>query len=215
MKRIKLDCVLVMAALTFIHQASAAPFSETSGGDLSNDPHAPDTLVLSAGSNLVSGGFGGGDPADFLTVVLPPGHALTSILLGEGTIIGSNSSFIGIASGSQIASTSSAAGLLGWTHFRSTQANTDLLDDMSTGVGAIGFTPPLASGTYTLWMQELSGDANLGYELDLQVAPVPLPSALWSFATGLLMVGRRLGLGKRVRNPDISGLNSAASNVYG
>lgn len=47
---------------------------------------------------------------------------------------------------------------------------TDILDDMGTGAGAIGFTGPLTGSVYTLWLQQ-AGPAVTTYTLDLFVGP--------------------------------------------
>lgn len=181
--------VLALCALTS-GAAQAASYSETVYGDLSDDPAKPDALVLEAGSNIVTGGFGGGDPADFLTLTIPEAYQLSALVLGDATIIGSNSSFIGVQSGSTITSFSSAAGLLGWTHFQAMHLGTDILDNLGRGTGALGFTPPMQSGIYTFWIQELSGDSGLQYEFDFQVTPVPLPGGIWLLGPALLALVR-------------------------
>ena len=75
------------------------------------------------------------------------------------------------------------ANLLGWVHLSSSLLGTDVLDNIGTGPGAIGFLPPLGPGTYSFWLQQTGGSLTT-YGLDLVVVPEPTAAAL--LALGLL-----------------------------
>jgi hypothetical protein len=49
-----------------------------------------------------------------------------------------------------------AGDMYGYAHFGPEAGNvgTDILDDMGEAPGAIGFTPPLPAGSYTIWLQQ-------------------------------------------------------------
>jgi len=64
----------------------------------------------------------------------------------------------------------------------------------------MGFVPPLPSGTYTFWAQQLNGPTT--YQLDFVVAPEPVPSigplglvALMSLIGGIGLRGAWFGVG--------------------
>jgi hypothetical protein len=168
-------------------------WDESVNGDLSNDRLAPSLLLLQAGSNIVLGGFGAPD-LDYITLVVPAGHVLASIVTGTHDNVGLSNSFLGVQQGSVMTvppSAANAAGLLGWAHFRG-QSGVDLLPTMATPrFGSTGFTPPLPSAAYTFWINETLPDPGLLFELDfrvegLPVQEVPLPAAMWLLGAGLM-----------------------------
>lgn len=55
----------------------------------------------------------------------------------------------------------------------------------ATEAGGTGFDAPLSAGDYTIYIQQL-GTAFISYELTFDVAPVPLPAAVWMFGAGLM-----------------------------
>ena len=79
-------CALVLLLLALAVPVSANNHNETTDGDLSTDPNAPTSLLLSVGSNLLTGttgNIGGIVDRDYVTFNIPPGFALTGLnLLG-------------------------------------------------------------------------------------------------------------------------------------
>src|SRR5262245_44299501 len=166
--------IVLLSILTALSGAApalgATLHDEGVNGDLSNDRLNPTAHVLSPGSNVLFATMGPSD-LDYLTLSLPQGLTLDQIMLvshsGDSFV-----SFIAVQSGATFTvppTTATASGLLGWAHFGG--FSTDLLASMSTGAGAIGFTPPLRAGTYTFWLQEV--DAPVQYALDFKVSAVP------------------------------------------
>ena len=175
---------------------AAVVYREADDGELSGNGLSPTAVALAAGSNELfgsMGGGGGGADRDYFVVTVPAAMQLTAVTLLPATrVIGV--SFIGVQAGSQVKVNplaGSANGLLGWLHYGATDIGTDILPAIGQGFGAGGFTPPLAAGDYTFWLQE-TGPGSVTYGLDLQLQPVPLPGALSSFALALtLMVSAR------------------------
>jgi len=155
--------------------AAAANHNETTDGDLSNSGNTPTALNLSAGTNSVIGSMPGSD-LDFLTIHVPDNHELTSLILGSYGGGGDGTSFIGMRTGTTIAVTGNPAQLTGYTHFGTGPGNVgqDILDDIGRGAGATGFTPPLAAGAYSFWIQQASG-ASTTYQFDFLVNALAPP----------------------------------------
>jgi hypothetical protein len=135
---------LVLVALS-AGNVTAANHNESVNGDLSNNGNTPTSISLSHGSNTVAGTLPGTD-LDFLTIHVPASHQLTALTLVSYTSV-DGTSFIGMKNGATIAATTDAATLNGYTHFGDAIGNVgqNILDDIGTGPGAIGFTPPRRS----------------------------------------------------------------------
>ena len=180
---------------------AAADYNEGTLGDLSNSGLTPTSVSMALGNNIISGTTGqanGVIDRDYFTFTLAPGQQLNAIqvLAGTTSISGPDPnnprSFIGIQSGNQVTvlpSAASAAGLLGWTHYGPSLIGTDILDDMGvSAAGSTGFTPPLGSGTYSVWIQEANvGSAN--YVFNFLVASVPEPSTWAMMLSGFGLIG--------------------------
>jgi hypothetical protein len=131
-------------------------------------------------------------------VTVQDGFVLDASITGVGNNTGLSRSFIGVQSGSVMTvppTATSATGLLGWTHY-GTADGINLLPALDTGIGATGFTGPLAAGAYTFWFNEVSSDAGLAFDMNFHTtpAPVPLPAALPPLLSGLAgfgLMGRR------------------------
>jgi hypothetical protein len=178
----------------------AATWNEATQGDLPGNRLGPGFLQLDynpagnvPGSNIVDGTTGrnattGTVDRDYLWVNVPAGFELRELRVGNQTQVGGTGSFIGIASGSTMPvdpAAATATGLLGYRVYTVGDRNTNILDDMAIGGnGASGFGGTLGAGDYTLWIQELAA-GTFAYRLNLVVTPVPLPAAVWLFASGL------------------------------
>ncbi len=153
--------------------ASLALFDEADDGEISDDPSNPLPLQLANGENRIRASVIVGD-LDYVTVNVPAGQELSSITLDE--YVSSNStSFVGIQAGTvftEPATGTTVGNLLGYAHFGTSMIGTDILPAVSVGAGAQGFSPPLAAGDYTLWMQETSSaTVNFSINIGLTAAP--------------------------------------------
>ncbi len=182
--------LLLAVAIGGSANVNAVSIMENVDGDLSGVAGAPTSVTLELGSNTITGSKGGGD-FDFLHVNVPVGLELSRI--NVSAYGGPSVSFIGVQNGAVWTETTgggiNAANLLGWTLYGNAQLATDILDDISGGAGATGFTPPLASSDYTFLLQE-TGSA-VTYSLDFVAASVPEPE-VYALVTG---VGLFLGVG--------------------
>ncbi len=165
-------------------------WNEGSQGDLSNDRLNPTSFAMSAGTHSLFATTGSGD-LDYISITLAPGTQLTQLNLVsyQGT---DTRAFMGVQSGpafTESPSTVNVANLLGWTHFGPGAGNVgaNLLPGLGAGSGAIGFAPPLPSGTYSFWLQQL-GSA-VSYQLDFVV--VPSPGVLALAPAACMLVRRR------------------------
>jgi hypothetical protein len=149
-------------------------YSEATNGDFSSVGTAPTVVAVTRGKNLVIAGVVGGGSADgqiddYWEITVPPGIALTSILLmtDQSSFGPSDLTFFAVARGTSISnSDSTAAGMLGWVLFDASMIGTSLLPAMGqAGNGATGFTPPLAAGTYSFRMQDDDGSNYVNYQL--------------------------------------------------
>ncbi|MEX2306051.1 MAG: hypothetical protein WD738_00565 [Pirellulales bacterium] len=166
--------VLVAAVFGASAPVHAVNHNETTNGDLSNSGSSPTQLTLSAGSNLVTATMPGSD-LDFLTVHIPVDHVFSALTLVSYTST-DGTSFIGMKNGTTIAVTGNPATLNGYTHFGTVPGNVgqDILDDIGMGFGSVGFTPPLATGAYSFWIQQ-ANTVNVSYQFDFMVTALPPP----------------------------------------
>ena len=186
--------------------------------DLSNDKANPTALTLTPGSNSVIGtvnGFGNGDPQDWVSFTIPTGFVMTSYVNSKYDST-DDQGFTGFRLGSSFPVDEFTAGnYAGFAHFGTDADNgggsgstvgvnlLPLMADSSFAPGAIGFTPPLAAGTYTFLIQQ-GDDVPTGYQFDMTVRSVPEPgSSLCLLGVGglaILALRRRLGyLDRRIR----------------
>lgn len=181
-------CLLAPATAT-----AAIVHNEAVDGDFSGNGLAPTFVSVGAGTNTLIGGTGGGD-RDYFSITVPAGSALTALFVREGTTVRGSSSFIGVQAGGQVTlppDAGTAAGLLGWHLYATSDIGDDILPLMgAAGNGAGGFAPPLGSGTYAFWVQELGGATS--YRFDLEVTPIPEPSAVLLLGLGIAVLGWRL-----------------------
>jgi hypothetical protein len=165
---------------------AAIAYNESVSGDVSNDPQAPTPFNLALGLNSFIATMPGSD-VDFFTVNVPVGGQLSSLFMAGYSGI-DEISFIAIGAGTQMPAAVLAydpTGLLGYAHFGPgvSDLGSDLLPDLAVAnFGVPGFTTPLASGSYTFWLQQES-NTDTGYQLDFSVTAVPEPAS-----AGLLLV---------------------------
>jgi hypothetical protein len=190
--------LLAAAILTASASSSAAVvYREIDDGELSSNGLTPTLITIGAGSNEIFGRMGGGAGGldrDYFLVTVPAAMQLTALRLLPNTTVVGGSAFIAVQAGSQATvnpNAGSANGLLGWAHYRSSDVGTDILPKIGTGFGASGFSAPLGAGDYTFWLQE-TGGGTATYGLDLQLQPVPLPTALLGFSAALVLLRGRL-----------------------
>ena len=155
-------------------------YDESVSGDLSNNQAAPTALVLGLGTNSIKGTVNGStDSQDWITLHLPTGLSLNSLVLASYVSTDSQG-FIGVQSGTSfVGSASSASSYLGYTHYGTGATNgtlpptnlvgtniLPLMGDTSLAAGAQGFTPPLSSGDYTFVIQQLGSSTAYQFDFD-------------------------------------------------
>ncbi len=186
---------LLTAGLVSGAQAATA-WNEAVSGDLSNIGTLPTAVTFGLGSNVVNG-ITGRDGAgvvdrDYFTFTIAPGWQLDTLTLLPGStfIGGAAASFIGMQLGPVMTvdpESGSATGLLGWWLYNENDIGFDILQQMGSSPGAVGYTGALPAGSYTMWVQETAtGEAR--YNFDFSVTQVPEP------ASALLMLAGVAGL---------------------
>jgi hypothetical protein len=200
---------VALAGLAIVLSATQLPatvfWNESINGDLSDNQAAPNVFALTNGVNSVIGTVGGGNNQDWLSLTVPPGFQLNSLVLFSYTST-DGQGFTGLQSGTAfVGSVNSPASYLGYAHFGTAASNgadlpanivgLNILPAMGNNgpghvsAGAQGFTAPLGSGTYTFLIQQLG--SSTGYQFDYGVTPVPEPSALAMLGCGLFFLARR------------------------
>jgi len=194
---------LLLASGLMVQMFAGVVYDESLNGSFSSTGLSPTTVVLTLGSNQILGTNGStatGGVRDYLTFTVPAFTVLSSVTMLD-TAVG-NIGFIGLQAGSQVTlppNTATAAGLLGWLHYTPANKNTDILPEMSVPAnGSSGFSPPLAPGAYSIWIQDSStGTFNYGFALQLDAVPEP---ATWeSSLAAVACVALLLGLRRRTR----------------
>lgn len=155
-------------------------------GDFSNDGLAPTHFSLAAGANVVAGTFGASalpdvHDLDYVSFTVPAGHVMSRFVLIDA-YVGGAFSFVGMQAGPALTvppdNWSIETPLLGWAHFGSASIGRDLLPEMAVSPGSVGFTTPLPSGTYSLWIMELDTSESYRYRFGIEVVAIPGPGAL-------------------------------------
>ncbi len=132
-----------------------ATYDEATQGDLSNDRLSPTFIALDTMNNHVAGSVTFGE-RDYFTIDIPTFAALHAIDL-EAYDSNNARAFNGMQAGNVFSvspTNAEPSDMLGYTHFGFDQLSGDLLADMSTQFGAIGFATPLVSGHYTFWINQ-------------------------------------------------------------
>jgi hypothetical protein len=195
---------LAACLFAFAMHAEAFAWDEAVDGDLSSLNTAPTPIAFTTGVNVVKGTMGGdagdGIPVDrdFFTFTLAPNQTVTSInvrVFGPG-----GASFYAIGPGTSI-NLSSAA-----THLSNALISGpgEILPTLAAGpyFDGTGLSNPIGSGTYTVWLQELSSVVTYDFTYTVvtstnavatrKVPAMPL-AALLALALALAWVGGTAG----------------------
>lgn len=127
--------------------------------DLSDDRLNPTVISLSESLDTVSNCVKG-EPRDidYFRFNIPVNSELSEIKLKNYEFEGSNNqAFLGIQAGTTFtepASGTNVANLLGGLIFGAGNIGTNILPDMGNLGGSQGFTPPLPTGDYTIWLNQ-------------------------------------------------------------
>jgi hypothetical protein len=161
--------------------AQGVLWNETTQGDLSTNPAAPNQFSVGVGTNSIIGSvFNPNDPRDFVTLNLTSSQALSNVILFSYTSADAIG-FIGVQAGTSFqGSLTDPASYLGYSHFGTATVGVDHLPMMGTADGAQGFTPPLPAGSYTFVIQQ-TGTNQSSYQWDFVISSVPEPAA-WLLA---------------------------------
>ena len=180
-----LSAVVAVSVLCANAQAGIVA-DEAQLGDFSNDGLAPTHFSLAAGTNVVAGTFGASalpdvHDLDYVSFTVPAGHVMSRFVLIDA-YVGGAFSFVGMQAGPALTvppdNWSIETPLLGWAHFGSASIGRDLLPEMAVSPGSVGFTTPLPSGTYSLWIMELDTSESYRYRFGIEVVAIPGPGAL-------------------------------------
>lgn len=187
--------------------ADVVVLDEVRDGDASDNRFAPTTVALRTGVNLISG-FSGRSPTpdvhdlDYITFTVPEGHRLSAFTIANANV-GGAFSFVAVEAGPIITIPaewqSIDTPLLGWAHFGTSSIGREILAEIGQAPGAVGFTGPLPSGTYAMWIMELNTSDVFSYSFALGVTPVPQPAGAAALLAFGLLYGSRPRTGGRRR----------------
>ena len=167
-------------------------YSEITNGTLSHTQATPTNLgSVGLGDNTVTATIGGSNTQDWITINVPGGLNLTSIVLVAYSSTDAQG-FTGFQSGSTFAGSAFTAGSYeGYAHFGTGATNgslpatnlvgTDLMPIMANpadAAGSQGFTPPLGPGNYSFLIQQLGASTNYEFDYVASATAVPEPSPL-------------------------------------
>jgi hypothetical protein len=188
--------VALVSAICIVSVAQAnVVWDESIDGDLSSIYSMPTRIQLAPGVNSIraTSGFTSGFDYEYFTLELPVGRQLSRVLMADYQ--NTDTTFLGMQSAEVFTfppeeAFSKVGELLGWVHFgvANYSPGADILPDMGTAPGAIGFLPPLGDTYYTFWVQQFDQDTT--YQLDFIVIPEPA-------ALGLLALGATLAFNWR------------------
>ncbi len=160
---------------------AAADYSEATDGDLSDVPATPTLWTLSAGANALTGSAGTTGLTfdyDILSFTIPEGHQLDSITINNW--VDDSAAFVGLQAGTPwldgVGSAMQGNNLLSYVLVGYGSFPPDLLAAWRAGSGnPPTFDVPLASGVYTMEMQDI--DTPFSYALTFNVSAIngPVP----------------------------------------
>jgi uncharacterized repeat protein (TIGR01451 family) len=167
---------------------SGVIYNENVSGDLSNNQSAPTALTLGLGTNSIIGNVGTGDNQDWITLHVPSGLNLSSLVLAS-YVSSDTQGFIGVQRGTSfVGNPETAPPYLGYSHFGTGAQNGSLpptnlvganllpiMGDSSVEFGSQGFTPPLSSGDYTFLIQQQGSTTAYQFDFDTTSATAPSP----------------------------------------
>lgn len=171
----KLFCFLLVMILSACSQSPSvltAPYSEVSQGDLSDDRANPTNLVLKLGDNSLEGSTEQGD-LDYFSFSVPQGQQLSELLLTNYESLDSFA-FIAVQRGKVFTEPNEGTveeNLLGHVLFGLDEVGKNLLPVMGSQKAVQGFTPPLASGEYSFWLQQTGATTNYVLNFVLSESP--------------------------------------------
>ena len=179
----------LLVCLLISHSSLAITvYDESVSGDLSGNMALPTLINTSAGANSILGDIGDNgntgatdnSDADYFSIIVPAGGAITSITIDSFTFSPSNPG-------------SSFAGYIADTAFADQGAgDVDAFQLFNGGSGSLfSGQMPLGPGTHSFWLQETSSNV-VNYTLTFnQTAPVPEPASAMLLAGGLATLALR------------------------
>jgi hypothetical protein len=182
MVKIRIFRIFLLALIAFSISFSAhagVVWDESGNGDLSNDGLSPTPVVFTIGSNIMNGTVGNGGSGvdrDYFTFTVPSGMKLNSIMVTNNTTVSGSASFFAIQKGLQVTTTPTGGGvtdLLGFTHYGNDLVGTDILPVLVPSANG-----SLASGTYSIWVQETGGPASYGFDFVFTATTASTPTSV-------------------------------------
>ncbi|WP_428307255.1 PEP-CTERM sorting domain-containing protein [Lacipirellula sp.] len=166
--------------------AAAASYNESIQGELSSVAASPTPFVLEAGANALIGSAGtdhsvGTVDYDLVALTIPAGLQLDSItIVSYSNQSAFGASFFALQPGSPwldgFGFDILGFSLMGWAHVHASDTGSDLLPMIHENANPPEFTVPVASGVYTMLMEDI--DTPFNYSLLFNVSAVPEPSSL-------------------------------------
>lgn len=160
---------------------AAADYSEAIDGDLSNIPATPTLWTLSAGANALTGSAGTtGVTSDYdiLSFTIPENHQLDSITINNWE--DDSAAFVGLQAGTpwldNVGSAMRGDNLLSYVLIGYGSFPPDLLAAWRAGSGnPPSLDVPLASGVYTMEMQDIDTPFNYALAFNVSALSGPMP----------------------------------------
>jgi hypothetical protein len=139
-----------------------------------------------------------GRDIDCFTFDVPLGAELAVLRVENYSSAPGNPAFIGLGAGSSLAINPNAPNLsllLGGATYGAADIGMDLLPRMATLAGAQGFTPPLAAGAYTVWLDQSADPSTVTLELGVRILGLGLEYCHIAVPNPTGVPGRVEGLG--------------------
>lgn len=168
----KLLSTIAIALLTTTIGAQTL-WDENVDGDLSNDNTNPSgAFVLEIGSTntVIASQMLTPRDVDFFSFTVPENSVLQELII-EDYVSSDSTGFMGIDSGLTTDvdfMSPNPSVLLGGTTYGTSSIGNDILPAMGNLSGAEGFTPPLAAGDYTIWLNQTGSVSEVTINLVLE-----------------------------------------------